>query len=282
MRPSFWRTARPATSDRCAPGRVPGHPSGTQIFGVLRPSALPGLIDAVAHNRRREQRDIRLFEIGARFRRDGGERRSLACAWTGAAVPEHWSGGARDVDFFDIKGVVERVADALRLDVRTETHREGWLVPGRSAAVMTDGVRIGVLGQLAPAIAEAHGLSVQDPVYVAEIDLDDAEAAAPKEDRQIEPLPRYPSVTRDVSILIDETLAADAVRATMRSAAPPTLVQIREFDRYQGKGVPDGKISLSLRLTFRASDRTMTDAEVQSAMDNIIAALQDHHGAIQR
>jgi len=254
----------------------------SENFAVLRPSALPGLIDAVAHNRRREQRDVRLFEIGARFSRARGERRSLACAWTGAAVSEHWSGGARDVDFFDIKGVVERVADALRIDVRTEVAGEGWLVAGRSAAVMTDGVRIGVLGQLAPAIAEAHGLPVQDAVYVAEIDLDEAEAAAPKDEGRIEPLPRYPSVTRDISILIDETLAAEAVRATVRSAAPLTLVQIREFDRYQGKGVPDGKISLSLRLTFRASDRTMTDTEVQSAMDNIIGALKDHHGAIQR
>jgi phenylalanyl-tRNA synthetase beta chain len=254
----------------------------SENFAVLRPSALPGLIDAVAHNRRREQRDVRLFEIGARFSRARGERRSLACAWTGAAVSEHWSGGARDVDFFDIKGVVERVADALRIDVRTEAPGEGWLVAGRSAAVMTDGVRIGVLGQLAPAIAEAHGLPVQDAVYVAEIDLDEAEAAAPKDEGRIEPLPRYPSVTRDISILIDETLAAEAVRATVRSAAPLTLVQIREFDRYQGKGVPDGKISLSLRLTFRASDRTMTDTEVQSAMDNIIGALKDHHGAIQR
>jgi phenylalanyl-tRNA synthetase beta chain len=254
----------------------------SENFAVLRPSALPGLIDAVAHNRRREQRDVRLFEIGARFSRARGERRSLACAWTGAAVSEHWSGGARDVDFFDIKAVVERVADALRIDVRTDVHGEGWLVAGRSAAVMADGVRIGVLGQLAPAIAEAHGLPVQDAVYVAEIDLDEAEAAAPKDEGRIEPLPRYPSVTRDISMLIDETLAAEAVRATVRSAAPVTLVQIREFDRYQGKGVPDGKISLSLRLTFRASDRTMTDTEVQSAMDNIIGALKDHHGAIQR
>jgi phenylalanyl-tRNA synthetase beta chain len=254
----------------------------SENFAVLRPSALPGLIDAVAHNRRREQRDVRLFEIGARFSRARGERRSLACAWTGAAVSEHWSGGARDVDFFDIKAVVERVADALRIDVRTDVHGEGWLVAGRSAAVMADGVRIGVLGQLAPAIAEAHGLPVQDAVYVAEIDLDEAEAAAPKDEGRIEPLPRYPSVTRDISMLIDETLAAEAVRATVRSAAPVTLVHIREFDRYQGKGVPDGKISLSLRLTFRASDRTMTDAEVQSAMDNIIGALKDHHGAIQR
>ena len=254
----------------------------SENFAVLRPSALPGLIDAVAHNRRREQRDVRLFEIGARFSRGHGERRSLACAWTGTAVAEHWSGGARDVDFFDMKGVVERVADALRLDVRTDALREDWLVPGRSAAVMTDGVRIGVLGQLAPAIAEAHGLPIQDPVYVAEIDLDDAEAAAPKEEGRVEPLPRYPSVTRDVSILIDETLAADIVRATVRAAAPSTLVQIREFDRYQGKGVPDGKISLSLRFTFRASDRTLTDAEVQSAMDAILAALKERHAAIQR
>jgi phenylalanyl-tRNA synthetase beta chain len=254
----------------------------SESFAVLRPSVLPGLVDAVAHNRRREQRDVRLFEIGARFSRAHGERRSLACAWTGTAVPEHWGGGARDVDFFDMKGVVERVADALSLDVRTEAHREGWLVPGRSAALMTDGVRIGVLGQLAPAIAEAHGLPVQDAVYVAEIDLDDAEAAAPKDEERVEPLPRYPSVTRDISILIDETLAADTVRATVRAAAPPALVQIREFDRYQGKGVPDGKISLSLRLTFRASDRTLTDVEVQSAMDDIVAALKDRHGAIQR
>ena len=254
----------------------------SESFAVLRPSVLPGLVDAVAHNRRREQRDVRLFEIGARFSRARGERRSLACAWTGTAVSEHWGGGSRDVDFFDMKGVVEHVADALRLDVRTEARRESWLVPGRSAAVMTAGVRIGVLGQLAPAVAEAHGLPVQDAIYVAEIDLDDAEAAAPEGEGRVEPLPRYPSVTRDISILIDELLSSETVRATVRGAAPPTLVHIREFDRYQGKGIPDGKISLSLRLTFRASDRTLTDAEVQSAMDAILAALNERHGAIQR
>ena len=89
-------------------------------------------------------------------------------------------------------------------------------------------------------------------------------------------------VTRDISILVDETLASAVVRATVRVAAPATLVLVREFDRYQGKGIPDGKVSLSLRLTFRASDRTLTDSEVQSAMDAIIAALKDRHAAIQR
>jgi phenylalanyl-tRNA synthetase beta chain len=83
-------------------------------------------------------------------------------------------------------------------------------------------------------------------------------------------------------VLIDDTLAAETVRATVHSAGPSTLVRVREFDRYQGKGVPDGKVSLSLRLTFRSPDRTLTDTEVQAAMDAIIGALKERHGAVQR
>jgi len=280
---TFGFVAEPAAQPFASEGDlVPIANPLSENFAVLRPSALPSLVDAVAHNRRREQRDVRLFEIGARFSRTRGERRSVACAWTGAAAGEHWSGGARDVDFFDMKGIVERIGQALRLDVRTEPHREAWLVAGRSAVLITDGTRIGVLGQLAPAISEAHGLPLNDEVYVAEIDLDAAEQAAPKREAHIEPLPRYPSVTRDISILVAETLAAATVRATVREAAPETLVRVREFDRYQGKGVPEGKVSLSLRLTFRSSDRTLTDSDVQSAMDDVLAALKERHGAVQR
>ena len=254
----------------------------SESFAVLRPSALPSLIGAVAHNRRREQRDVRLFEVGGRFSKARGESQSVACAWTGAAGDEHWSGGARDVDFFDMKAIVERVAGTLRLAVTTEPHQESWLVAGRSAAVIANGTRIGLLGQLAPAIADAQGLPAGDPIYVAEIDLDEAERLAPKGDARIELLPRYPSVTRDISVLVDDTLPAATARATVREAAPPTLVRVREFDRYQGKGVPEGKVSLSLRLTFRASDRTLTDSEVQKAMDDVLAALKTTHGAVQR
>ncbi len=89
-------------------------------------------------------------------------------------------------------------------------------------------------------------------------------------------------MTRDISILVDETLPPAQVRQTIREAAPPTLVRVREFDRYQGKGVPEGKVSLSLRLTFRSPDRTLTDAEVQSAMDAVLAALNTEHNAVQR
>jgi phenylalanyl-tRNA synthetase beta chain len=98
----------------------------------------------------------------------------------------------------------------------------------------------------------------------------------------VTPLPRYPSIARDISIVVDEILPAGAVRGTIRSAAPDTLVSIAEFDRYQGKGVPEGRVSLSLRLTFRSPERTLTDTEVQQAMGRVIAALVNEHKAIQR
>ena len=274
---------RAATTFAPAEDIVPVANPLSETFAVLRPSPLPGLLDAVAHNRRREQRDVRLFEVGNRFSKARGESPVVACAWTGAAAVEHWSGGTRDVDFFDVKGVAERVCQALRVDgVRAESHREPWLVPGQSAALLHGDSRVGILGRLAPAIADAHGLPEHDPVYVAEIDLDVVERVAPRAGIRVEPLPRYPSVTRDVALLVDETLPAATLRDTIRSAGPATLVRVREFDRYQGKGMPEGKISLALRLTFRSPDRTLTDAEVQAAMDAIVGALKNTHGAVQR
>ncbi|HMF59717.1 MAG TPA: hypothetical protein VK595_05065, partial [Vicinamibacterales bacterium] len=97
-----------------------------------------------------------------------------------------------------------------------------------------------------------------------------------------EPLPRFPSIVRDVSVLVDEALPAAAVRGTIRSSAPATLVSVAEFDRYQGKGVPAGRVSLSLRLTFRDPDRTLTDEDAQHATDRIVQALRAQHGAEQR
>ena len=254
----------------------------SETFGVLRPSALPGLLDAVAHNRRRQQSDVRLFELGNRFTRRAGETRALACVWTGAATAAHWSGPARSVDFFDVKGLAERVCDALGIAVRTEPDDVSWLAPGRAAALMTGSTRIGVIGQLVAPVLERHGVPGPDAVYAVEIDLDRVATLGTGRRLQVEPLPRFPSVTRDISMLVADTLAAATVRDSIRTAAPPTLVSVTEFDRYQGKGVPEGQVSLSLRLTFQSADRTLTDSEVQSAMDAVLAALKATHGAIQR
>jgi phenylalanyl-tRNA synthetase beta chain len=89
-------------------------------------------------------------------------------------------------------------------------------------------------------------------------------------------------VVRDVSILVDDSLSAERVRGTIQSAAPSTLIQVHEFDRYQGKGVPDGKVSLSFRLTFQSPERTLTDEEVQVGMQHIIDALTRDLQATQR
>jgi len=236
----------------------------------------------VAYNRHREQRDVRLFEIGARFTRATGERRAIAAIWAGAVGGDHWGGGTRPVDFFDMKGLAGRIGDAIGLQLTAEPAQREWLAPGRSATLVDNGTPVGVVGQLAASVAGQHGLTAADAVYVAEIDLDAAEAVVAERQTRIEALPRFPSVARDISILVDDTLPSATVRETIRRAAPATLARVREFDRYQGKGVPDGKVSLSLRLTFRSPDRTLTDAEVQKAMDDVLSALRAKHDAVQR
>jgi phenylalanyl-tRNA synthetase beta chain len=260
----------------------------SEKFAVLRPSLLPGLVDACAHNRRRERKDIRLFEAGSRFTKSG-EGRAVAFAWCGAAEGPHWSAPSRGVDFFDAKGAVEAICDAVGVDSEFAPAHSAFLAAGCAAevrlrAAALDGVSrvLGVVGKLLPAIAEARGFPGAEDVFVAELDLDALSIAGAGVDRLVDSLPRYPSIVRDISMLVDDTLPAATVRGTIRSSAPPTLVSIAEFDRYHGKGVPDGRISLSLRLTFRASDRTLTDDEVQLATGRIVDALRAAHGAEQR
>ncbi|MEW6321683.1 MAG: phenylalanine--tRNA ligase subunit beta [Acidobacteriota bacterium] len=253
----------------------------SEKFTTMRPSLLPGLIDAVGHNRRRGRRDVRLFEIGTTFS-PRGETRAAGAVWTGLATPDHWSGGRREVDFFDLKGAVEQIGAVLGVEVGLATSDRPCLVPGRAAEIRAGERTVGLLGQLDPALADARGLPAADAVYVAEIDLGAMTAAAPVGVRFVQPLPRHPHVVRDISVLVDDSLSAATVRGTIQAAAPPTLVGVTEFDRYQGTGIPDGKVSLSLRLTFQAPDRTLTDDEVHSGMQAIIAALVERLGALQR
>jgi phenylalanyl-tRNA synthetase beta chain len=257
-----------------------GNPLSGQ-FSVLRPSLLPGLLTSVAHNRHRERDDVQLFELGATMTREG-ESRHVAIAMIGQAGG-HWSGGNRAVDFFDAKGIVEAIAPALQTEVTfAATPLPSYLVRGRAAMVSANGRAIGNVGMLSQKVVAAAGLSSNDSVYVAEIDLDTLERLRSSVAPTVKPLPRYPSIARDISIVVDDILPAATVRGTIRSVAPDTLVSIREFDRYQGKGVPDGRVSLSLRLTFRSPERTLTDAEVEAAMKQILDALKSAHDAVQR
>jgi phenylalanyl-tRNA synthetase beta chain len=258
-------------------------------FDTLRPSLVPGLVDAVAHNRRHGRDDVRLFEIGTRFSIDG-EVRAVGLAWTGAAIAPHWSGGARSVDFFDVKGVVETLTRALRVPVRFEGATEPFLVPGETAAVVvaegpSAGTRVGIAGEVVSAAIDARGLPPKDRVFVAELDLDLTARACVAGSDATRPLPRHPFVVRDLSIVISDALPAEIIRGTIQTAgrdgAAP-LISVAFFDRYQGKGVPAGAVSVSVRMTFQAPDRTLTDSEVQQSIDRILAALVREHGAVQR
>ena len=258
-------------------------------FDTLRPSLIPGVVDALAHNRRHGRRDVQLFELGTRFA-PTGETRAVAVGWTGAGAPEHWSGGARDVDFFDVKGAMEHLCQALGVATRLEAVREPFLVAGQAAAIFVAdgperGARLGCVGQLTPALADARGLPRQDRVFVAEVDLDLIQRARVEASDATRPLPRFPFVVRDLSIVVADTLPAEIIRGTILTAgrdlrAPLTALSF--FDRYQGKGVPAGAVSLSVRLTFQATERTLTDAEVQHSVETILAALVREHAAVQR
>ena len=267
----------------CEPGFEPAAIANplSEKFAVLRPSLLAGLTDSCAHNRRRGRKDVQLFETGSRFTASG-EGRAAALAWCGAASTQHWSAPARGVDFFDVKGAVELLCAALGLaDPELVACERAYLVRGRAADVRANGTTLGVVGQLAPRIAEARGFPSGEEIYVAEIDVD-ALAASRDDTLRAASLPRFPSIVRDLSILVDEALPAGAVRGTIRSSAPATLASIVEFDRYQGRGVPEGRISLSLRLTFRDPERTLTDDEAQQATEKIVEALRSAHGAERR
>ena len=148
-----------------------------------------------------------------------------------------------------------------------------------AATAVSGGREVGHAGQLQPAVAAAHGFPDGEAVYVVELWLDPLTTT---EAVRVRALPRHPTVTRDISILVADTVLARDIRATITNAAPDTLDTVVEFDRYQGNGVPDGQVSLSLHLTFRASDRTLTDGEVDAAMDAVVAQLAAAHQAIRR
>ncbi len=222
----------------------------SELFAVLRPSLLPGLVDAVAHNRRHGRRDVRLFELGTRFVRGSGESRTLSLAWSGAATAEHWSGQARPVDLFDLLGVVDGLGRAMGLTLQVQAAERPWLTPGRTAEVhAVDGrgkpCLLGVVGRVQTSLTTARDIPAQDDVLVAELDLDAVVTLVTMLDvATAHPLPRFPSIVRDLSILVDESLLAADVRGTIQAVAPATLVRVAEFDRYQGKGIAEGKVSI--------------------------------------
>jgi phenylalanyl-tRNA synthetase beta chain len=248
----------------------------SEKFAVMRPSLIPGLLESLTYNRHRQASSVRLFEIGTVFSASIGERPSVGWVQSGPRA-SHWSEPGLEMDFSDSKGVAELLARACGATITAAPSDDlPWLVAGQRAALAIAGVPLGWVGRVAGTD------SASPPVFAGEIDLRALEWARADRSTAIAPLPKYPSAVRDLSIVVDERLPAASVRGTIRSNAPDTLIAIREFDRYRGKGVPDGHVSLAVRLTFQSPERTLTDAEVQQAIDWIVAALGREHQATLR
>jgi phenylalanyl-tRNA synthetase beta chain len=254
----------------------------SEKFATLRPSLLPGLLDALVYNRRREADAVRLFELGSTFSAQGEDTR-VGWVLTGPRY-EHWSGNGPAADVFEATGVAQLVARAQAQPIAVEPADDlPWYVRGRAARLVATGAPgrpvVGHVGQLRPDLVASRGLE-SGIVVAGELVLADVRAATGPQ--AVAPVPRMPSVVRDLSIIVAESLPAADVRATIWADPPPALVEVHEFDRYQGKGVPDGSVSLSLRLRFRDPRRTLTDHEVQHGVDRIVEALTRAHRAVIR
>jgi len=249
----------------------------TEEEGALRTTLVPSLLQVVHANRSRQVERVRVFEIGRTFHpREPGalpdERRELVAAVAGAAEGL-WEARPPLPVYFELKGAAEQVLDALALAARfTAGAGEPWWHPAASAAIEVGGRTVGGLGELHPEVAARHG--IEGPCAVLVLDLDALGAAEPAPRRFIEPS-RHPHVRRDLAVLLPREAAAARVLEAIRATAGPHLVEAGVFDRYEGRGVPEGRVSLAFRLVFQRPDRTLTDAEVTRAIERVVGMLAD-------
>jgi phenylalanyl-tRNA synthetase beta chain len=242
---------------------------------VLRRSMWPGLLAALARNVAHQAERVRLFELGAVFDARTGEHARLGAVLSGAAGPEHWDVPRREVDFYDLKGDVEALLTAGGAkSVEFSPSTRAGLAIGRAASARVAGKQLAEFGVLAPELA-AHW-DLPPATLLLEFDL---EALARPAVVQARPVPRFPAVRRDLSLLVPGAMSGAKIEATARRHAGKRLATARIFDVYTGQGVPEGKRSIGLGLIFRDMCRTLTDAEVDAAVSAIVTGLSEEVNA---
>jgi phenylalanyl-tRNA synthetase beta chain len=266
---------------------------------LLRTTLLGSLLDVAAHNSARGMADLRLFEMGTLFvlggekSSPGGdivaepalegqestsvlgqtgvcEQRALAVLLSGTVAPATW--GAPDpakADLFAVKGVLEALGEALRVELECRPEAQPFLHPGRSAAVVCGGQRLGWLGELHPLVAREWDI---DGAAVMELELDRLLAIAVAESAYRDVI-SYPALRQDLAVVLPDEIPAAQVLETVRAAARELLDEVSVFDVYSGPQVGEGKRSLALSLAFRGHDRTLTDEDVAPVRERIVVAL---------
>jgi phenylalanyl-tRNA synthetase beta chain len=253
---------------------------------VLRPSLLPGLIHSLRHNVSRKNYDVALFETGRVFTRQDGatkEERRVAIAITGQRVLPFWSGNERDAkfDIFDLKGVLEEFLEHFGVRGMTFTRRvEGTVLFVESAMIALGGkLPLGETGQLSPVLAKKYDL--RDAVFLAELNLDQL-LARRNPAKSFKSLPQFPAIRRDVAMLVPEATTHATVLQTVKKTKPANLETVELFDVFRGKSVLEGQKSLAYAFTYRSTEMTLTDAEVNAAHTKIVEAFKQNLGATIR
>ncbi|MEO5559203.1 MAG: phenylalanine--tRNA ligase subunit beta, partial [Dokdonella sp.] len=227
-------------------------------LGIMRTSLLPGLVAALAANRRRQQERVRLFEIGNVFRAGVRETLRIAGVACGRTFAEQWGEPKRTVDFYDVKGDVESMLALTNVsgEFSWDAAEMAYLHPGQAARLCRDGKPVGYLGGLHPDLARTLG--IEDDVFLFELDIDRV-AARPLP--KAEAVSRYPLVRRDLSFELPEAVPYAQVEASIRDAVGETLKDIVLFDRYAGANLGAGIKSLAMGLILQDRYRTLTDQD---------------------
>jgi len=243
------------------------------------------LLSSIRHNLNQGTRDICLFEAGRVFAGSGGgdlprEREALALAVTGGQLEANRAQPARELDFFDLKGALEGAVAAMNLpppSFASATVKH--LRSGQSAAIQIDGTRIGSIGRLAESVAAEY--KFRQPVFVAELDLTSL-LEHPAQPVLYSRLPRFPSIVRDVSLLVDRGTSVAELLSATRADAGKSVVDVMFVGTYEGEGIADDKRSVTLRLEYRAEDDTLRDEEVDAVHWPIVESLKKKFGAETR
>jgi phenylalanyl-tRNA synthetase beta chain len=247
----------------------------------LRTSLRAGILAALAQNQKFEQAGMRLFEIGKVFLprgKDLPEEKEVLCAvLSGTRTELSWQADKESLDFFDAKGVVEDLLDHLGLKARFDIADDETLFPGRRASVIIEDERVGVVGDVHPKVTQAFELS--NTICLIEADLEKLLARI-RETKEYRPIPRFPSVTRDIALVIDEQVSYRTVENIIQSF--PLVTEVTLFDLYRGKQIPEGKKSFAIRIVYQSSSHTLTDEEVDQTQEQMLARLHQDLGASLR
>ncbi len=254
----------------------------TEDTQFMRSTLAPGLVRSAKRNFNYGQRVIRLFEIGKVYclGSDGipAERNTLGILGTGGFTDQNWMNPSMNYEFPHLKGVLASLLQSIRIRSFEMEPAEGisWLNPADSASLKIGGEMVGVLGSLSSSVEEEYKL--KQPVFLAEIDLEGmtSHAFSPVSYKS---LPRYPSVERDISIVVSRNLAYQSICSGIKGLAISELADVNLFDVYEGEKIPSGNVSLTLRLVFQDREKTLTVDRVQDFVDTILSFLKKTYGA---